>query len=295
MSNFLDLKDLSADQLLDLVALSIKWKNQGAPKFMKDKQVVLIFEKPSLRTRISFEVGINQLGGNSYLLNEKEMQLGQRETIEDTAKVLERYVDMVVIRCFGHEQMIKYASASSVPVINALTDFSHPCQVIADLVTIKEHLFDLKNKKIAWFGDCNNVLQSWIEASVLLNFELNIACPEEVSPSKEVMIWANERSDKIKIMHNSLQAADGANCIITDTWKSMGDKKIVSEKLFLPFQVNKEIMSIADEKAIFMHCLPAYRDKEVSSEVLEGKQSVIFDEAENRLHAQKVIMHHCLS
>ena len=295
MSNFIDLKDLSADQLLDLVSLSIKWKHQGAPKFMKDKQVVLIFEKPSLRTRISFEVGINQLGGNSYLLNEKEMQLGQRETIEDTAKVLERYVDMVIIRCFGHEQMIKYASASSVPIVNALTDFSHPCQVIADLVTIKEHLLDLKNKKIAWFGDCNNVLQSWIEASVLLNFELNIACPEGMTPSKKVMAWASERSDKIKIMHDPLQAADGVNCIITDTWTSMGDKKTISEKLFLPFQVNKEIMNNADKKAIFMHCLPAYRDKEVSLEVLEGKQSVVFDEAENRLHAQKAIMYYCFS
>ena len=295
MSNFIDLKNLSAEQLLDLVSLSTKWKNQTPPKFMKDKQVVLIFEKPSLRTRISFEVGINQLGGNSYLLNEKEMQLGQRETIEDTARVLERYADMVIIRCFEHEKMIKFASASSIPVVNALTDFSHPCQVIADLVTIKEHLLDLKNKKIAWFGDCNNVLQSWIEASVLLNFELNIACPEEIVINQKVMVWAKERSDKIKIMHNPHQAADGANCIITDTWTSMGDKKITSEKLFLPFQVNKSIMSIADEKAIFMHCLPAYRDKEVSSEVLEGKQSVIFDEAENRLHAQKAIMHYCVS
>ena len=295
MSNFIDLKNLSAEQLLDLVSLSTKWKNQTPPKFMKDKQVVLIFEKPSLRTRISFEVGINQLGGNSYLLNEKEMQLGQRETIEDTARVLERYADMVIIRCFEHEKMIKFASASSVPVVNALTDFSHPCQVIADLVTIKEHLLDLKNKKIAWFGDCNNVLQSWIEASVLLNFELNIACPEEIVIDQEVMVWANARSDKIKIMHNPHQAADGANCIITDTWTSMGNKKTTSEKLFLPFQVNKSIMSIADEKAIFMHCLPAYRDKEVSLEVLEGKQSVIFDEAENRLHAQKAIMHYCVS
>ena len=295
MSNFIDLKNLSAEQLLDLVSLSTKWKNQTPPKFMKDKQVVLIFEKPSLRTRISFEVGINQLGGNSYLLNEKEMQLGQRETIEDTARVLERYADMVIIRCFEHEKMIKFASASSVPVVNALTDFSHPCQVIADLVTIKEHLLDLKNKKIAWFGDCNNVLQSWIEASVLLNFELNIACPKEIVINQKVMVWARERSDKIKIMHNPHQAADGANCIITDTWTSMGDKKTTSEKLFLPFQVNKSIMSIADEKAIFMHCLPAYRDEEVSSEVLEGKQSVIFDEAENRLHAQKAIMHYCVS
>ena len=166
---------------------------------MKDKQVVLIFEKPSLRTRISFEIGINQLGGNSYLLNEKEMKLGERETIEDTARVLERYADMVVIRCFGHNQLVKYASVSNIPVVNALTDFSHPCQVVADLVTIKESLGNFENKKIAWFGDCNNVLQSWIEAAVLLGFELNIACPENVSPDSDTLKWAFERNKKIII------------------------------------------------------------------------------------------------
>ena len=183
MPNFIDLKDLSKDQLLHIISLSIEWKKQGHSKFMMDKHVVLIFEKPSLRTRISFEVGINQLGGMTYLLNEKEMQLGERETIEDTARVLERYADMVVIRCFGHDQIKKFSKVSNLPVINALTDFSHPCQVVADLVTIKEHLGDLKNKKIAWFGDCNNVLQSWIEASVILDFELNIGCPKGIMPN----------------------------------------------------------------------------------------------------------------
>ena len=295
MSNFIDLKDLSRDQLLDLVSLSIKWKEEAHPKFMADKQVVLIFEKPSLRTRVSFEVGINQLGGKSYLLNEKEMQLGERETVEDTAHVLERYADMVIIRCFGHNQLIKYAKASSVPVINALTDFSHPCQVLADLVTLKEHLQNFDNKKIAWFGDCNNVLQSWIEAAALLNFELNIACPEGVNPNPEIMSWAIERNKNIFVNHNPMQAADGANCIITDTWRSMGDKSPLPEDIFVPYQVNNKIMKIADKKAIFMHCLPAYRDKEVSSEVLEGGNSVIFDEAENRLHAQKAIMHFCMN
>ena len=294
MSNFIDLKDLSRDQLLDLVSLSIKWKEEAHPKFMADKQVVLIFAKPSLRTRVSFEVGINQLGGKSYLLNEKEMQLGERETVEDTAHVLERYADMVIIRCFGHNQLIKYAKASSVPVINALTDFSHPCQVLADLVTLKEHFQNFDNKKIAWFGDCNNVLQSWIEAAALLNFELNIACPEGVKPNSEIMTWAIERNKNIFVTHNPMQAADGANCIITDTWRSMGDKNPLPEDIFVPYQVNNKIMKIADKKAIFMHCLPAYRDKEVSSEVLEGGNSVIFDEAENRLHAQKAIMHFCI-
>ena len=295
MSNFIDLKNLTKQQLIQLVDLSIVWKKQTAPKFMLNKQVVLIFEKPSLRTRVSFEIGINQLGGNSLLLNEKEMQLGKRETIEDTARVLGRYADMIVIRCFGHNQMINFAAASEMPVVNALTDFSHPCQVVADLITLKEHLLDFKNKKIVWFGDCNNVLQSWIEASVLLGFELNIACPEGFSPQKETMIWAKERSEKVKILHDPHLAVEGANCVITDTWTSMGDKKTSSERLFLPFQVNKKIMSLADEKAIFMHCLPAYRNKEVTSEVLEGKQSVIFDEAENRLHAQKAIMNFCFS
>ncbi len=295
MSNFIDLKNLTKDQLIQLIELSIKWKNQPAPKFMLDKQVVLIFEKPSLRTRVSFEIGINQLGGSSLILNEKEMQLGKRETIEDTARVLERYADMVVIRCFGHHQVTNFANASGIPVVNALTDLSHPCQVVADLITLKEHLLDFKNKKIVWFGDCNNVLQSWIEASVLLDFELNIACPEGFSPKKETMQWAKERSGKIKILHNPYLAIEGANCVITDTWTSMGNKKISSEKLFLPFQVNKNIMDLADPKAIFMHCLPAYRDKEVTAEVLEGSQSVIFDEAENRLHAQKAIMNFCFS
>ena len=295
MSNFIDLKNLTKDQLIQLIELSIKWKNQPAPKFMLDKQVVLIFEKPSLRTRVSFEIGINQLGGSSLILNEKEMQLGKRETIEDTARVLERYADMVVIRCFGHHQMTNFANASGIPVVNALTDLSHPCQVVADLITLKEHLLDFKNKKIVWFGDCNNVLQSWIEASVLLDFELNIACPEGFSPKKETMQWAKERSGKIKILHNPYLAIEGANCVITDTWTSMGNKKTSSEKLFLPFQVNKNIMDLADPKAIFMHCLPAYRDKEVTAEVLEGSQSVIFDEAENRLHAQKAIMNFCFS
>ena len=259
MPNFIDLKELTTEDLIKIISLSIKWKSKAAPKFMKDKQAVLIFEKPSLRTRISFEVGINQLGGNSNILNEKEMQLGQRETIEDTARVLERYADMIIIRCFGHNQMINFANISNVPVVNALTDHSHPCQVVADLVTIKEHLIDFKNKKIAWFGDCNNVLQSWIEASVLLDFELNIACPEGMSTQQETMTWAIEKNNKIKIMHDPYLAADGANCIITDTWTSMGDKKISPENIFLPYQVNENIMSLADKNAIFMHCLPAYR------------------------------------
>ena len=295
MPNFIDLKDLSRDQLLDIISSSIEYKNQSHSKFMLDKHVVLIFEKPSLRTRISFEVGINQLGGTTYLLNEKEMQLGERETIEDTARVLERYADMIVIRCFGHSQIKKFSDISNLPVINALTDFSHPCQVVADLVTIKECFGDLKNKKIAWFGDCNNVLQSWIEASVLLDFDLNIGCPKGIAPDSGTILWANERNNKIKIIHNPLQVAEGAHCIITDTWQSMGNKKSITEEIFLPFQVNKNIMRQAQDNAIFMHCLPAYRDKEVSSEVLEGHQSVVFDEAENRLHAQKAIMHFCMN
>ena len=295
MPNFIDLKDLTKDQLIDLISLSIQWKKNTCDKFMTDKNVVLIFEKPSLRTRISFEVGINQLGGKSYLLNEKEMQLGERETIEDTARVIERYADMVIIRCFGHDKLIKYANISKAPVINALTDYSHPCQVVADLITVKEYLKDFENIKVSWFGDCNNVLQSWIEASVLLNFELNIACPEGIKPDEEIISWALERNNNISVTHNPYKAAEGANCIITDTWRSMGDQNPFPEDQFTPFQVNKKIMKLADKKAIFMHCLPAYRNKEVSSEVLEGKQSVVFDEAENRLHAQKAIMHFCIT
>ena len=295
MANFIDLKDLSKDQLLDLISLSLKWKNEPHTKFMQDKHVVLIFEKPSLRTRISFEIGINQLGGSSHILNEKEMQLGERETIEDTARVLERYADLVVIRCFGHDQIIKYAKTSSIPVINALTDFSHPCQVLADLVTIKEKIGEFENKKIAWFGDCNNVLQSWIEASALLNIQLYIACPEGILPNKDTLYWAKNINKNIIVTHDPKQAALGADCLITDTWNSMGDSKEMPEKLFKPFQVNNDILKLANENVMFMHCLPAYRNKEVTSEVIESQNSVVFDEAENRLHAQKAIMKFCLT
>jgi ornithine carbamoyltransferase len=295
MPNFIDLKDLSKDQLLDLISLSLKWKKEPCPNFMNNKHVVLIFEKPSLRTRVSFEIGINQLGGKSYILNEKEMQLGERETIEDTARVLERYADLIVIRCFGHNQLIKYAETSSIPVINALTDFSHPCQVIADLITIKENLGNFENQKVGWFGDCNNVLQSWIEASALLNIRLYIACPEGINPDKETLAWAQDRNKNIIVTHDPLEAAHGANCIITDTWNSMGETDPLPEEKFIPFQVNEKIIKLADKDVIFMHCLPAYRNKEVTSEVIESANSVIFDEAENRLHAQKAIMQFCFN
>ena len=295
MSNFIDLKDLSKDQLLDLISLSIKWKNESSPKFMNDKQVVLIFEKPSLRTRVSFEIGINQLGGKSYILNDKEMQLGQRETIEDTARVLERYADLIVIRCFGHSQLTKFASISSIPVINALTDFSHPCQVVADLVTIKENFGNYESLKVAWFGDCNNVLQSWIEASALLNIKFYIACPQNISPDKKTLSWAQDRNKNIIVTQDVYEAAQGANCIITDTWNSMGDTNPLSENSFMPYQVNDKIIKLAEENVIFMHCLPAYRNKEVTPEVIESANSVVFDEAENRLHAQKAIMHFCFN
>ena len=296
MPNFIDLKNISKDQLIDLVSLSIKWKKELPSRFMKDKQVVLIFEKPSLRTRISFEIGINQLGGKSYLLNEKEMKLGERETIEDAARVLERYADMVVIRCFGHNQLIKYASVSNIPVVNALTDFSHPCQVVADLVTIKEHLGDFENKKIAWFGDCNNVLQSWIEAAVLLGFELNIACPEGVSPDTGTLKWAFKGNKKIILTHDPLEAARNADLIVTDVWASMGqeDEEDERKKIFKSLQVNKNVMNVANKNAIFMHCLPAHRGEEVTSEVLDSKSSVVWQEAENRLHAQKALLEYLL-
>jgi len=235
------------------------------------------------------------LGGSSHILNEKEMQLGERETIEDTARVLERYADLVVIRCFGHDQIIKYAKTSSIPVINALTDFSHPCQVLADLVTIKEKIGEFENKKIAWFGDCNNVLQSWIEASALLNIQLYIACPEGILPNKDTLYWAKNINKNIIVTHDPKQAALGADCLITDTWNSMGDSKEMPEKLFKPFQVNNDILKLANENVMFMHCLPAYRNKEVTSEVIESQNSVVFDEAENRLHAQKAIMKFCLT
>ncbi len=294
MPNFLDIKNLTANQINRIIDTAHNWKTDKTPFFLNNKNVLMIFEKPSLRTRVSFEVCIKQLGGNVSVLNASEFALGERESVFDTAKVLERYVDMIIVRSFDHSILTEFSSLINVPVINALTDFSHPCQVIADLLTIKEHFKSFKNKKISWFGDCNNVTQSWIEASVLLGINFYIACPKRVLPNRQTLEWINENNGNVVISQDTNLVAKEADCILTDTWVSMGDKKNKSVKEFFPFQVNKEIMEMAKDNAMFLHCLPAHRGKEVTKEVIDGASSFIYDQAENRLHAQKSIINYCL-
>ena len=290
MPNFIDLKDLNKDQLNNLISLSLEWKNNNCVKFMRDKNVVLIFEKPSLRTRISFEVGINQLGGNSYLLNEKEMQLGERETVEDTARVLERYADMVIIRCFGHDQLIKYANISEVPVINALSDLSHPCQILADLMTFKENSAN-ELEKVCWIGDGNNVCNSYVEASKILDFELSIYCPKEYSPDPSFLNYAKENSS---FANSREEAAKGADIITTDVWVSMGDEK-TKEKAFQGYFVDTDLIENTGKESIFLHCLPAHRGQEITFELMEHPSSKVLQQAENRMHVQEALIENLLS
>ncbi len=295
MNNFLDIKNLNSSQIKKIIDDAEDMKRKKISKFLQNKNILLIFEKPSLRTRVSFEICINQLGGKAIILNSNEFKLGQRESIFDTAKVLERYVDMIVIRSFEHDVLEEFASYTNIPIINALTDSSHPCQVIADLLTIKEKLQDFKNKKISWFGDCNNVAQSWIEAAALLDINFYIACPKMNGLDKNKKKWLKEKNAKISISDNVEFVANNADCILTDTWISMGDKKNKSVDQFIPFQVNKKIMSMAKPEAVFLHCLPAHRGLEVTNDVLESQKSVVFDQAENRLHAHKSIINFCFS
>ncbi len=295
MTNLLDIKDLSKEEIENIINYSSIIKKNGCDPILKNKNILMIFEKPSLRTRISFEVCINDLGGKSLILNSNEFKFGHRESIFDTAKVLERYVDFVIIRSFDHKILRSFSKFFSKPIINALTDHSHPCQVLADLLTIKEKLGNYSNKKIAWFGDCNNVTQSWIEMSVLLDIPFYIASPDGVNPKIETMNWVKKKNGKVVVSQNVEEVAKNADCVITDTWLSMGDDKKKSIQKYKPYQVNKSLMSYAKKNALFLHCLPAQRGIEVTSEVIDSKKSVIFDEAENRVHVQKSIINFCFN
>jgi ornithine carbamoyltransferase len=283
MKHFIDIKDISPKDLIAIISKAMELKKSPLSEVLHRKQLAMIFEKASTRTRFSFEVGINQLGGNAIVVDSKSMQLGRGETIEDTAKVLSRYVDMIMLRTNSHSTILEFAKHSSIPVINALSDRSHPCQVLCDIQTFIEHRGDIKGKKVVWFGDFNNMTRSWIEASEKLDFELVICCPDTLADSG------------VATTENVALAAKDADLVTTDTWISMGDNNSL-EKLTLlaPYQVTQEVMGFAKKEALFMHCLPAHRGEEVSSEVLDGVNSVIFDEAENRLHIQKSIMLWCL-
>ena len=262
---------------------------EGAP--LLGRTLAMIFEKPSTRTRISFEVAMTELGGSAIYLDAKSMQMGRGETIADTAKVLARYLDGIMIRASKHETLLEMAKHSKIPVINGLTDNSHPCQILADIMTFEEKLGDIENKTIAWVGDGNNMANSWIHASKIFNFKLRLACPSIRLPDANIINWAKDNGADIEIMNDPIEACKNSNAILTDTWVSMGDENTVNpEKIFNNFQVNDKLFAVAADDAIFMHCLPAHRGQEVASEIIDGPRSVVWDEAENRLHIQKAIL-----
>jgi ornithine carbamoyltransferase len=257
--------------------------------------LAMIFEKPSTRTRVSFDVGMRQLGGETLFLSGTEMQLGRAETIADTAKVLSRYVDLIMIRTLDHARMLELAEHATVPVINALTDDTHPCQIMADILTFEEHRGPIKGKTLAWTGDGNNVLHSLIEGAAQFGYRMQIATPEGSEPDARFVEWARKQGAEIDISADPDRAVNGADCVITDTWISMNQEhKARGHNVFVPYQVNEKLMAKANPEALFMHCLPAHRGEEVTNEVMDGPQSVVFDEAENRLHAQKAVMRWCM-
>lgn len=294
--HFLDLAAVSAADLRAILdaARSAKTATE-ADRPLAGKMLAMIFEKPSTRTRVSFDVGMRQLGGETLFLSGTEMQLGRAETIADTAKVLSRYVDMIMIRTLDHSRMLELAEHATVPVINALTDDTHPCQIMADILTFEEHRGPVKGKTLAWTGDGNNVLHSLIEGAGQFGYRMQIATPEGSGPDAKFVDYARKQGAEIDISTDPDRAIKGADCVITDTWVSMNQEhKARGHNVFLPYQVNEDLMAKANPDALFMHCLPAHRGEEVTDGVMDGPQSVVFDEAENRLHAQKAVMRWCM-
>jgi len=302
LRHFLDLPDVPVAELRGIIEASRAMKDRfkrdraSADRPLAGKTLAMIFDKPSTRTRVSFDMAMRQLGGDVVMLTGQEMQLGRGETIADTARVLSRYVDAIMIRILNHEALVELARHATVPVINGLTRLSHPCQVMADVMTFEEHKGEIKGHTVAWTGDANNVLSSWMHAAKSFDFRLNVATPPELEPDRQITGWAKTSGAAIAIGHDPEVAVDGADCVVTDTWVSMGDKDGERRhNLLKPYQVNSRLMAQAKPGAIFMHCLPAHRGDEVTDEVIDGPQSVVFDEAENRLHAQKGILAWCLS
>ncbi|MBT5575026.1 ornithine carbamoyltransferase [Alphaproteobacteria bacterium] len=292
-ANFIDIVDFEPSELSEILSLAHKMKaGHLAPTPLQGKSVAMIFEKHSTRTRISFEVGITQLGGSAIVLSSNDMQFSRGESIADTAKVLSRYVDAVMIRSLSHDTVLELAQYGDIPVINGLTNLSHPCQIMADLMTIEERFQRLNGLTISWFGDSNNVLKSWVDAAIKFPFALRIASPKAYQPDLELINKARDLGAQIDVYEGSREAAIGANVLVTDVWISMGDNEGTRMQDLKPYQVNEELLSLADDKAIFLHCLPAIRGDEVTAGVIDGPQSAVFDEAENRLHAQKAILCH---
>ena len=308
MKNFLNISDLSSHELKKILEeakirkLKRKDLNKSAADFdqpFAGKSMIMIFEKPSTRTRISFDIATKQLGGSSIILNPDVIHYGKGdESIKDTAKVLSEYADIIMMRTSLHKNLIEFAKCSKIPVINGLSEQSHPCQIMSDIFTFEEAKGNIKGKTIAWLGDGNNNMSnSFIEAAAKFDFKLNIACPDKYKPSKNIMLWAKKNKANIKIIKNPAEAVKNVDCVMTDKWVSMNDKvdKKKKKKILKNYQVNKKIMKLAKSDAIFMHCLPVGRGEEATDEIVDGKQSVVWTQALNRVHAQKSIINWCLS
>ncbi|MBB52908.1 MAG: ornithine carbamoyltransferase [Magnetovibrio sp.] len=299
LRHFLDIDKFDGGTLRDILDLGISLKNSWIggkrERPLDGRTLVMIFEKPSTRTRVSFQVGMQQLGGMVVVMSEHESQLGRGETPADTAQVLSRYADAIMIRTGNPQKLQDLAAYATVPVINGLTDKSHPCQIMADIMTFEEHRGSIAGRVVTWSGDGNNVAQSWIHAAVKLGFTLRLACPDTLQPPQNILDWAAAEGGNIVVSDNPEEAVYEADLVVTDTWVSMGDKDAdMRRKLLLPFQVNAHLMACANADALFMHCLPAHRGEEVTDDVIDGPQSAVWDEAENRLHAQKGILSWCL-
>ncbi len=299
VKHFLDLSEIPAKELRRMIELARTFKKSRrsltAKKPLEGRTLAMVFDKPSTRTRVSFYVAMRELGGNVITLTGEEMQLGRGETVADTARVLSRYVDLIMIRTLDHTMVAELAEHATVPVINGLTKLSHPCQVMADVFTFEEKKGSIRGKTVAWSGDANNVLASWVHAAARFDFGLKVATPKEHGPRPALRDWVRQSGAAVSFLRDPEEAAANADCIVTDTWVSMGDRDgRKRHNVFKPYQVNGALMKLAKRDAIFMHCLPAHRGEEVTDEVIDGPQSVVFDEAENRLHAQKGILAWCM-
>jgi len=292
--HFLELMDIDALSLRRMLELGNRAKRgELVEKPLAGKHIAMIFEKPSTRTRVSFEVGIRQLGGDVVTLSSKDTQLGRGESPADTARVLSRYVDAIILRTDRVEKMRELAEFATVPVINGLTDVSHPCQLMADVMTFEEHRGPIAGQVVAWTGDGNNVAQSFIQAAARFDFTLRVATPPELAPNAELIAWARGQGARVELTNDPFEAVSGARCVVTDTWVSMSDDKASARQrhnMLAGYQLNAKLLKAAAPDAIVMHCLPAHRGEEITDEVMDGPQSVVFDEAENRLHAQKGVL-----
>ena len=298
--HFLDIDRLDTGTLQGILDLGHELKKSrksgSTGKPLDGKTLVMIFEKPSTRTRVSFQVGMQELGGHTVILTDDQSQLGRGETVADTARVLSRYADAIMIRTDDPAKLIELEEYASIPVINGLTDSSHPCQIMADVMTFEEHRGSIKNRKVAWTGDGNNVVTSWVHAAARFGFEMRIATPAELKPSDQLIGWADDQGAKVIMTEEPTEAVSGADLVVTDTWVSMGDEDAgTRHNMLSPYRVDDALMAKAADDALFMHCLPAHRGDEVTDSVLDGPKSVVWDEAENRLHVQKAILSWCLS